>query len=248
VTPKEATKIEIYYSIFCVRQKILSHPSPMLSSVVSFLSNNSVPSLRLRKDIWTHFPVCLVKIPTADGRDRYSVQWHKKNLAEWSQNIPGYEDVAKLRLMQALVSSDRWTVERPVGGDNICVIAMNFSAAEQTPMEKELPNLAAEQIMVEFIDDLKNYFPIVWKKSGGGVGKCVLEFHNTQVRAIAQKGGITEADVRRDVLLKMIPILETKWKVLMTNKPNGSEICTVYERESTRGYDIAFQCIVGNEK
>ena len=212
----------------------------MLSSVLSFLSNNSVhsvpssvPSLRLRKDIWTHFPVCLVKIPTADGRDRYGVQWHKKNLAEWSQNMPGYENVAKLRLMQALVSSDRWTVERPVPSrsEDICVIAMNFSTETAVEKVKDLPNLATGQF--EFIDDLKAYFPIVWKKSGAAsmaAGKCVLEFHNTQVRALAQKLGVDEADVRRDVLLKMIPLLETKWKVMMTNKPNGSEICTVYDR------------------
>lgn len=203
----------------------------MLSSALSFLSNSSVPSLRLRKDIWTHFPVCLVKTPTTDGRDRYSVQWHKKNLAEWSQNIPGYENVAKFRLMQALVSSDRWTVERPVQSDDICVIAMNFSAESVTEKAKDLPNLTTDPT-IEFIDDLKNYFPIVWKKSShvGRTGKFVLEFHNTQVRALAQKLGVDEADVRRDVLLKMIPILEAKWRVIMTSKPVGSEICTVYER------------------
>jgi hypothetical protein len=195
----------------------------MLSSVLSFLPS-SVPSLRLRKDIWTHFPVCLVRVPAADGRDRYSVQWHKKNLAEWSQNIPGYEMVAKLRLMQALVSSDRWTVERSRNNEDICVIAMNFSAAaDDAPAN--LPNLSADQYMIDFVDDLKNYFPIVWKRSGD---KCVLEFHNTQVRAMAQKHGVSEAEIRRDVLLKMIPLIETKWTIAMTTKANGSEICTVH--------------------
>ena len=196
------------------------------SNTSSSPATNSIPTLRLRKDIWTHFPVCLVKVPVTDGRDRYSVQWHKKHLAEWCKTIPGYEFVAQNRLMQALASSDRWTVEHAKTGNDICIIAMNFSDTPTT-IPDDLPNLsAADECMIEFVDDLKDYFPIVWKQSSSD-NVCKLEFHNTQVRALAQKLGVTDADIRRDVLLKMIPILETKWTVLMTNKVNGSEICTI---------------------
>jgi hypothetical protein len=159
----------------------------MLSSIT-----NNIPSLRLRKDIWTHFPVCLIKIPyDKDGRDRYAIQWHQKNLTEWSQGIPQYQTITQLRLLRALKSCDKWRLETPKTPADLCVIAMNFS--EEPKQFEALPDIYAPgPYTIRKIDDLKDFFPVCWKVRQN---RWHLEFHNTWLRALAEKHGVPEAEI-----------------------------------------------------
>ncbi len=191
----------------------------------SFLSTfTSVPSLRLRKDIWTHFPVCLIKLPySLDGRDRYAIQWHQKNLEAWGQHIPHYTNIAQIRLIKALVASDKWSVERPEKPGDLCVIAMKFS--EQVREFDHLPSMTADSI--QSIEDLKESFPVCWKTHKN---RHTLEFHNTMVRAMAVARGVDELVIRQEVIAQMIPALaKSGWVVEPAHKANSSEICCIHK-------------------
>ena len=194
----------------------------MSPSLLSTFEN--VPSLRLRKDIWTHFPVCLIKLPYShDGRDRYAVQWHQKNLESWGQHIPQYTAIAQIRLIKALAASEKWSIERPQKPGDLCVIAMNFS--EQPREFEHLPSMSAESISC--IDDLKDVFPVCWKTQKN---RHTLEFHNTMVRAMANTRGVDELVIRHEVLAQMLPALEKSgWVVEPKNKINSSEICVIHK-------------------
>ena len=191
----------------------------------SFLSTfSNVPSLRLRKDIWTHFPVCLIKLPySQDGRDRYAVQWHQKNLESWGQHIPQYTTIAQIRLIKSLAASEKWSMERPQKPGDLCVIAMKFS---EEPREFDhLPSMSAGSIAS--IEDLKDAFPVCWKTQKN---RHTLEFHNTMVRAMAHARGVDELVIRHEVLAQMLPALEKSgWVVEPKSKPNSSEICVVHK-------------------
>jgi len=178
---------------------------------------DTVPSLRLRKDIWTHFPVCLIKLPTnpEDHRDRYAIQWHQDNLDKWCQQIPNYQHIAHIRLMKALVSAtDRWTVEAPRRPGDLCIIAMCFS--EEAPTYETLPNLRAERMDLEVINDVKTYFPICWKTRKN---QHILEFHNMHVRALAKKYSADELEIREITLSRLFPALKASgWTIAMPTK------------------------------
>jgi hypothetical protein len=195
-----------------------------MSAFLSSITNN-IPSLRLRKDIWTHFPVCLIKLPTEDGRDRYAVQWHQKNLTEWSQGIPHYPLITQHRLLSALKQSDKWSLENPKTPADLCVIAMKFSESPK-PLAY-VPNLFAHPSVIgdiKDIEDLKHYFPVCWKSSHN---RYVLEFHNTWVRAIAEKENLTEFEVHTLTLQKLKVALTCHWNLQPTSKQNSQEICVI---------------------
>jgi hypothetical protein len=177
------------------------------------ISKISIPTLSLRKDIWTHFPVCLVKIPTLDSRDRWAVQWHQKHLAEWSQDIPGYETITKLRLLKALMASPKWKVERASAPSDLCVIAMNFTDPKDIPQ----PNLFAAEKPIQTIHDVKDYFPVCWKRHGN---KYAFEFHNLAVKNMAREKNMDESYIREKTIQDILPILSTLGTV-----SNGSGIC-----------------------
>lgn len=193
--------------------------SPLIQSILS-----TVPSLRLRKDIWTQFPVCLIKLPYSnDGRDRYAVQWHQKNLDMWCQNIPQYESIVRVRLMNALVSSDRWKVETPKQLGDLCVIAMNYS--EEPRQFHTLPDIYAHCMDIKTIDDIKTYFPVCWKSRKN---RHTLEFHNTFVKALAAKHNVDELEIRKTTMERLMPALKNAgWNIELPTKVTTSEICTI---------------------
>jgi hypothetical protein len=94
----------------------------------------SVPALKLRRDIWDHFPVTVVPLGSGeDGAERHAIVWHRKNLAMWraerSEDMHEwmhYDAIQERRLLKALRASPRWTVEPAQTPDQICVIRMNF--------------------------------------------------------------------------------------------------------------------------
>jgi hypothetical protein len=194
-------------------------PSVLVQSILE-----TVPSLRLRKDIWTQFPVCLIKLPySEDCRDRYAVQWHQKNLDMWCQNIPQYELIVRMRLMNALVSSDRWKVESPKQPGDLCVIAMNFS--EEPKQFHTLPDIYAPSMNIKTIDHVKTYFPVCWKSRKN---RHTLEFHNTFVKALATKHSVDELEIRRITMDRLLNALRhAGWNVELPAKITTSEICTV---------------------
>ncbi len=199
----------------------------MVAAILSPILD-TIPSLRLRKDIWTHFPVCLIKLPyRADGRDRYAIQWHQKNLDMWCQKIPQYQNIVRLRLLHALAAAkDRWQVETPQAPGDLCVIAMNFS--EEPKSFAVLPDLLnTNEISLKSVDDIKIHFPICWKSSNN---RYTLQFHNSFVRALANKHGLDEFVIRQMTLQRLMPALKSAgWAIIPPVKTNTCEICTIYK-------------------
>lgn len=189
---------------------------------------DTIPSLRLRKDIWTHFPVCLIKLPyCADGRDRYAVQWHQKNLDMWCQKIPQYQNIVRIRMLHALAAAkDRWSLETPQAPGDLCVIAMNFSEEPRT--FASLPDLFTnDTVCLASIENIKKLFPICWKSSNN---RHSLQFHNSYVRALAHKHGVDEFEIRQLTLQRLMPALkEAGWAIIPPAKTNSCEICTIYK-------------------
>lgn len=197
-----------------------------------------IPSLRLRKDIWTHFPVCLVKLPVAtDGRDRYAIQWHQKNLTEWSQGIPQYPVITQVRLLKALKACEKWTIEKPAAPGDLCVIAMNVDRTPKSDVSSsELPLLFEAPERVSAIETLRTYLPVCWKSKHN---RYTLEFHNTLVRALSLKHCITEPEVKALTVQKLQYMLAPSWEIQRTHKVLGNEICTVWKKsEPLRTVDL----------
>lgn len=200
-----------------------------MSSFSSIHSN--IPSLHLRKDIWTHFPVCLIKLPfAADCRDRYAVQWHKHNLKEWSQGIPQYPAITLIRLLKSLTACDKWSVEAPAAPGDLCVIAMNIPAAPKD-VSGTLPAfrnaLQNPELSVASIDELRRHLPVCWKSRNN---RYTLEYHNTHVRALAAEFGLSELEVQNLTYHKLVAMLEDEWEIRPSNKVQSNEICTVVRR------------------
>jgi hypothetical protein len=109
----------------------------------------TMPVLKLRRDIWDHFPVTVIPLGSGeDGAERHAVVWHRKNLAMWRAERAEdmhewmhYEAVQERRLLKALHASNRWTVEPAQTADQVCVIRMNFATARGE--ESETPDAAA---------------------------------------------------------------------------------------------------------
>jgi hypothetical protein len=60
-----------------------------------------------------------------------------------------------------------------------------------------------------------------------------LEFHNTLVRTLALKQGITELEVKTYTIQKLQHVLAPSWEIQRTHKMLGNEICTVWRKAST---------------
>jgi hypothetical protein len=195
------------------------------SEMKSFSTFSKIPTLKLRKDIWAHFPVCLLKHPDTDGRDRYSVQWHRQKLQEWSQGIPMYESVAKVRLLKALRDCDKWSVESAAQPQDICVIAMNFS--NEPKVHPVLPAIFAPDPPIHTLEDLKDFFPVCWKQTKNAVS---IEFHNTLVRALSERFKMPEPQLRAMVQDKLVKECQTLWNVQPSVRP--SEICRLLPKQA----------------
>jgi hypothetical protein len=94
-----------------------------------------VPDLRLRKDIWAHFPVNVDSLGRGtNGVDRHCIEWHNLKIRQIAQAEGKTPDQVKKellpRLIGALSASRAWTVEAPEPGSKcIAVIAMRFLPA-----------------------------------------------------------------------------------------------------------------------
>lgn len=184
----------------------------------------SLPTLKLRKDIWTHFPVIVNKLDSLneDKRERYSILWHKTQLEEWSQGIPFYSCYVKERLLKALNACDRWTVEDvDANSDVLCVIAMKIP--ETKPVVNFLPAIYAPNPIIHTVEDLHKYFPVCWnsKRSRRFIS---LEFHVTNLTALSKRYNVSESELRVQIQERVKEECEKRWKII----PGiAGEICRV---------------------
>ena len=93
-----------------------------------------VPNLKLRKDIYGHFPVVLRSIPVGhDHVERFAIEWDRRNFyamkSRDSTSTECYNDFGYYsvwRMIYALRKrSDQYTVEPPRSKSEVCVLAMH---------------------------------------------------------------------------------------------------------------------------
>lgn len=96
------------------------------------------PVLKLRKDIWAHFPVNVDSMGRGvNGADRHCVEWHNGKVRQMAREA-GKSDAemrAELlpKLLHALTKSTAWTVEAPPPGSKcVAVLAMKFLPRNNT--------------------------------------------------------------------------------------------------------------------
>ena len=133
--PEECARSIAFHRQFDAEERLNAEPSRELEYGWDF----EYPELRLRKDIWEHFPVTVTPLGRgADGGERHAVAWHRAKLAEWRETKPesfcewmDYEMDTEHRLFKCLESSKYWTVEESTADGQLCVIRMNFAPREE---------------------------------------------------------------------------------------------------------------------
>jgi hypothetical protein len=114
------------------RPAIVVMPGSQAYTFEQMLRDYKIPSLKLRKQIWTAFPVALTAIPSQDETQRYAVRWHENNLRAWRAERAtswaehyNYKEFCKARLLYALAAHPKqYRIELPQSDADICVIAM----------------------------------------------------------------------------------------------------------------------------
>ena len=149
------------------------------------VENWNIPNLTMRKGIWENFPVVMEELPDEDdGKKRFAVIWHRKNLAEWREKRAAsyaewaeYEAITKARLLHALRSHSRiYTIEPPRAPEQIVVLNVGHRAASPSraapahahAKRAASPPRAGVPVLAKLMD-IKAHFPnVIWNKVDNG--------------------------------------------------------------------------------
>jgi hypothetical protein len=115
------------------------------------------PELRLRKDIWEHFPVTVNPLGRgSDGAERHAIVWHRKNYEEWRNTrtvdydeAMDYEEITLFRLFKCITVSKYWTVEDATADGQIAILRMNYVPKEEVAEEEPVAVTVAEDDSVD---------------------------------------------------------------------------------------------------
>ena len=203
------------------------------------LNGWNVPDLSLRKNIWETFPVQLNAIETRNGIERYEIVWHNKHLQEWQSRAMSegesleYKRYAEYRLLHALrLHGHKYKLEEPERKNQIVIIAMvpgpralagaggggagagaggGAGGGGRAPIKA---NAFAGPKLVK-LNDIKEYFPVVWKAVQGRPGKSTyaLELFGKKIKEMSMAIG---HDVTNEVKGRLMAALRasTSWNVL----------------------------------
>jgi hypothetical protein len=207
------------------------------------------PVLTLRKHIWENFPVTCVPLGSgADGAERHAIVWHRKNLAEWREDAPSWEEwmdfqkITHYRLIKCLEASNRWTVEPPRRRtDDICVISMVFAPkdADATPVAAPAaipsppagdewitvaappPRAAPAHSDVPVLTDprqIAKFFPIVHNPDWMETGVVAIQIHNKKMNDACVSAG---CDISKDIKDRLMAALKASksWTVMPAAGP-----------------------------
>jgi hypothetical protein len=203
-----------------VMNEKLVYTYPEYNEEDDILENWSAPDLTLRKGIWENFPVTLIAIPSRDGTERYSVMWHRKNLTEWRSEKPdsleeymNYQTWCEVRLMAALKQySHKYTVESARNSNEICVIAMVYSAAA-APV---VPTIAAPVAPRRRALDILRSFPISWDRDGPN---HYIKIHNKNIQTLAASKGKSVKEMTAIVHADLLDALAEADDCIVSAKP-----------------------------
>ena len=175
--------------------------------------------LRLRKDIWTHYPVIVVPLGRGtDGAERHAIVWNRKKIANMRASMPTdtwsqYETTQHDQLIQALQAGAKWTVEKATNPDHICVIRMKYKMHNKPASNYEAP-LVRSPILTR-LTDIKAHYPVVWHAVEGANKTFALELHRKAIAARAETAGkgVDIEDQTVGLLMRALKA-STAWRVI----------------------------------
>ena len=180
----------------------------------------SLKTQKLRKDIWSKFPVIVVPLGRGtDGAERHGIVWHRKKLAalrsELSlENWQQHETHQHAILMETLQSSKRWTVEVSPHPEHICVIRMKFPSV--TPPAANYESPAIRSPVLTRLSDIKLHFPVVWHEIAvpNATKKTYsLELHHVTIQRLSKERNCDVEDQIVGLLMRALKA-STAWRVL----------------------------------
>ena len=221
----------------------------------NMLDGWNLPDLRLRKGIWENFPVDVIPIESTDGIERHAIVWNKKKVEEWrvervysEGEALEYERYAEYRLLHALrAHPHKYTIEAPKKPNQIVIIAMvpgpgaeprgaapravvppRAGAGSAAPFMNAPPAPAVPAFVgprLVKLNDIKEYFPVVWRKVDGRPGKSTyaIELFGKKITEMSRAVG---HDVRKEVTDNLLAALRASnsWTVLA---PVEREVCRI---------------------
>lgn len=205
---------------------IVSSP-PVESSIAN------APSLRLklRKDIWTHFPVIVVPLGRGtDGAERHAIVWHRKKIAEMRNSAQQWNEThEQARLIKCLQENTKWILEKSTNPAHICVIRMKYAMANAPASNYESPMIHSP--VLTRLTDIKTHFPVVWHKiidmnnpnNPNSESKVfAIELHHKLIANSTKQKGYDAEDQIVGLLMRALKA-STAWRVLQPVEDN--EFC-----------------------
>jgi hypothetical protein len=203
--------------------------------------NWKVPDISNPENIEQHFPV----IVRFDKDNEYSITWHLANVQAWKSTRPetwdefqDYEDYVQARLKYALaVHSDnykmipiqhpdelfRFELKRASGPKHTktrkAIKSPNSKKSPKSP-KKSPANKTRKHIPTLFLlNDIKEYFPVVWHKDPRNPKLLGLQLHKMKVQSLAKEAGKPRKEFEETLIADLLHALEASeqtgaWKVL----------------------------------
>ena len=183
--------------------------------------DDNAPVLKMRKDIWTAFPVNLIPLGTdADGAERHAVAWDYARFTS-DTNLRESENSTRERLLSALQASTKWVVESMTCKYCICVIRMVFNGYQPTERRRGTT--------LKAIADIYKFFPAVVHSVNNGAnngsnGAYSIELHSKRIEKLSEiKGYDVSEEVRSELLCALKA--SNSWRVLSARLP--CEVCRI---------------------
>ena len=198
------------------------------SSVESSIVNMPSFRLKLRKDIWTHFPVIVVPLGRGtDGAERHAIVWHRKKIADMRNSAHSWNEThEQQRLVKCLQENTKWTLEKSTNPAYICVIRMKYAMSNAPASNYESPMIHSP--VLTRLTDIKANFPVVWHKivdmnnQNSPTKVFAIELHRKLIANSSQQKGYDTEDQIVGLLMRALKA-STAWRVLQPVEDN--EFC-----------------------
>ena len=191
----------------------------------------SQKTLKLRKDIWSKFPVIVIPLGRGtDGAERHAIVWHRKKLAEMRSKVSvdnwkNFDIHQHAILMESLQASKRWTVETSTHPEYICVIRMNFPSVIPPAANYESPAICSP--VLTRLNDIKIHFPVVWHdvSAPNAIKKTYsIELHHSTIYRLSKERNSDAEDQIVGLLMRALKA-STAWRVLQPE--SDTEFCRI---------------------